>query len=153
MQLCFNLKKNYPGLIGEPLAAASRSERVNSSMNRTQADHLSLIYWQQDTRFPIIWNTAFFDNVVNQISHPPCTKTTRCLLHLTHYTSRTSCFSNFKPLIAVATSSEMRQQDPITSGQSTSPSQSFSTFRSISICFFIQHTLMTCLPSLIIILI
>ena len=49
---------------------------------------------------------------------------------------RPAAFPIFNPLIATATSSsEMRQWGPITSGQSTSPSQSFSTFRSFYIYF------------------
>ena len=45
-----------------------------------------------------------------------------------------AAFPIFNPLIAAETSSsEIRQRGPITSGQSTSPSQSFSTFRSFSI--------------------
>ena len=46
-----------------------------------------------------------------------------------------TAFPIFNHLIAAATSSsEMRQQGPITSGQLTSPFHSFSTFRSCSIC-------------------
>ena len=47
-------------------------------------------------------------------------------------------FPIFNPLTASATSSsEMRQQGPITSGQLASSSHSFLTFRSFSICFLI----------------
>ena len=47
-----------------------------------------------------------------------------------------AAFPIFNPLIAASTSSsEIRHQGPITSGQSTSPSQSFSTFRCFSIYF------------------
>ena len=81
------------------------------------------------------WNTVLFGNVVNQISHPFSTKPTRCLYHLTTPVGP-AAFPICNHLIANTTSfSEMRQQGPITPGQSAPQSQLFSTFKSLSIYF------------------
>ena len=88
--------------INTNLSACSNSEDrplvvslETTSMTTANCSGLLLVvHRHQGTHSPIIYNTAFFDNVVNQISHPPCTKTTEFLHHLTHYTSRTSCLYN-----------------------------------------------------------
>ena len=112
-----------------------------------------------------VLTTAFFDIVVNQINHPPCTKTTSCLHHLTTTPVGAAAFPIFNPLLAATTSSsKMRQQGPSPQDNPHHHPRHFQHLRvspyilhtviSIRhnvtdiIFSYIQHTLMTFLPSL-----
>ena len=46
----------------------------NCQFHHRRLESLEHYNVHQDTLSPIIWNITFFDNVVNQISHQPCTK-------------------------------------------------------------------------------